>query len=57
VANRRRGLVLWLLNNLAEQTGHQFIEDGHEEGEFGWGSSRGEKGEESPEVTNVALTG
>jgi hypothetical protein len=49
--------VLWLLNNLAEQTGHQFIEDGHEEGEFGWGSSRGEKGEESPEVTNVALTG
>jgi hypothetical protein len=29
---------------------HQFIEGGHEEGEFGWGSARSEKGEESPEL-------
>jgi hypothetical protein len=29
---------------------HQFIEDDREEGEFGWGSARGEKGEESPEL-------
>jgi hypothetical protein len=39
---------------------HQFIEDGREEGEFGRGSAcgeNGEKGEESPEVANVALTG
>jgi hypothetical protein len=36
---------------------HQFIEDSHEEGEFGRGSARGEKGEESPEVANVALIG
>jgi hypothetical protein len=36
---------------------HQFIEDGHEEGEFGRGSARGEKGEESPEFANVAFTG
>jgi hypothetical protein len=36
---------------------HQFIEDGCEEGEFGWGSANGEKGEESPEAANVALIG
>jgi hypothetical protein len=36
---------------------HQFIEDGHEEGEFGRGSARGEKGEESLEFANVAFTG
>jgi hypothetical protein len=36
---------------------HQFIEDSREEGEFGRGSIHGEKGEESPEVANVALTG
>jgi hypothetical protein len=36
---------------------HQFIEDGHEEGKFGRGSARGEKGEESPEFANVAFTG
>jgi hypothetical protein len=35
---------------------HQFIEDGYEEGEFGRGSAHGEKGEESPEAANVALT-
>jgi hypothetical protein len=33
------------------------MEDGREEVEFGWGSTRREKGEESPEVANVALTG
>jgi hypothetical protein len=48
VDDRRRGLVPWLRNNLAEQTGHQFIEDGREEVEFGRGSARGEKGGESP---------
>ena len=36
---------------------HQFIEDGCVEGEFGRGSARGEKGEESLEAANVALTG
>jgi hypothetical protein len=36
---------------------HQFIEDSREEGEFGWGSVRGEKGEESLEFANVAFTG
>jgi hypothetical protein len=36
---------------------HQFIEDSREEGEFGRGSIHGEKGEESPEVANMALTG
>jgi hypothetical protein len=36
---------------------HQFIEDDCEEGEFGRGSAHGEKGEESPEAANVALTG
>jgi hypothetical protein len=33
------------------------IEDGREEGEFGQGSARGEKGEESPEFANVMFTG
>jgi hypothetical protein len=36
---------------------HQFIEDDREEGEFGQGSAHGEKGEESPKIANVALTG
>jgi hypothetical protein len=36
---------------------HQFIEDDCEEGEFGRGSARGEKGEESREAANVALLG
>jgi hypothetical protein len=35
---------------------HQFIEDDREEGEFGRGSARGEKGEKSPKIANVALT-
>jgi hypothetical protein len=36
---------------------HQFIEDDHEEGEFGWGSAHGEKGGRVTIVANVALTG
>jgi hypothetical protein len=36
---------------------HQFIEDGHKEGEFGRGSARGEKGGRVTGVANVALTG
>jgi hypothetical protein len=47
VDDRARGVVHWV----------QFIEDDREEGKFGRGSARGEKGEESPEVANVALTG
>ena len=35
---------------------HQFIENGREEGEFGRGSTRDEKREESPEFANVAFT-
>jgi hypothetical protein len=36
---------------------HQFIEDGREEGELERRSACCEKGEESPEFANVALTG
>ena len=36
---------------------HQFIEDICEEGKFERRSPCGEKGEESPEFANVALTG
>jgi hypothetical protein len=36
---------------------HQFIKDDHEEGEFGRGSARGEKGGRVTGVANMALTG
>jgi hypothetical protein len=47
----------WFVTSRRNRPRHQFIEDGCEEGEFGRGSARCEKGEESPEVANVALTG
>jgi hypothetical protein len=47
----------WFITSRRSRPRHQFIEDGREEDKFGWGSARGEKGEESPEVANVALTG
>ena len=61
------GALLWMIGGEGWCSGfvtsrqnrprHQFIEDGCKEGEFGRGSTRGEKGEESLEAANLAFTG
>jgi hypothetical protein len=51
------GWCSWFVTSRRNRLRHQFIEDGYEEGEFGQESAHSEKGEESPEAANVALTG
>jgi hypothetical protein len=51
------GWCSWFVTSRRNRLRHQFIEDGYEEGEFGQESAHSEKGEESPEAANVAVTG